>query len=43
MALMIVLIHFPDRGNGFEKKWFQRTNERKRTAAASYEWSVDDM
>ncbi|KIJ11952.1 hypothetical protein PAXINDRAFT_83664 [Paxillus involutus ATCC 200175] len=32
-----------DRGNGFEKKLFQRHNERKRTAAASYEWSVDDM
>ncbi|KAF8558156.1 hypothetical protein OG21DRAFT_1405723 [Imleria badia] len=32
-----------DRSNGFEKKWFQRINERKRTAAASYEWSVDDM
>ncbi|KAF9223659.1 hypothetical protein BS17DRAFT_705211 [Gyrodon lividus] len=32
-----------DRGNGFEKKLFQRLNERKRTAAASYEWSVDDM
>jgi len=32
-----------DRGNGFEKKWFQRINERHRTATASYEWSVDDM
>ncbi|KAH0833205.1 Pre-mRNA-splicing factor of RES complex-domain-containing protein [Lanmaoa asiatica] len=32
-----------DRGNGFEKKWFQRINDRKRTATASYEWSVDDM
>ncbi|KIJ66871.1 hypothetical protein HYDPIDRAFT_108811 [Hydnomerulius pinastri MD-312] len=32
-----------DRGNGFENKLFQRQNERKRTAAASYEWSVDDM
>lgn len=37
------LIHFPDRGNGFEKKWFQRINERQRTATASYAWSVDDM
>ncbi|KAG8213119.1 Pre-mRNA-splicing factor of RES complex-domain-containing protein [Butyriboletus roseoflavus] len=32
-----------DRGNGFEKKWFQRINDRKRTETASYEWSVDDM
>ncbi|KAF9243511.1 Pre-mRNA-splicing factor of RES complex-domain-containing protein [Melanogaster broomeanus] len=32
-----------DRGNGFEQKFFQRLNERKRTTAASYEWSVDDM
>ncbi|TDL16812.1 hypothetical protein BD410DRAFT_816629 [Rickenella mellea] len=32
-----------DRGNGFEKKLFQKTNERKRTGAASYQWSVDDM
>ncbi|KAI9570588.1 Pre-mRNA-splicing factor of RES complex-domain-containing protein [Boletus coccyginus] len=32
-----------DRGNGFEKKWFQRINDRKRTTTASYEWSVDDM
>ncbi|KAG9315194.1 Pre-mRNA-splicing factor of RES complex-domain-containing protein [Chiua virens] len=32
-----------DRGNGFEKKWFQRINEGQRTATASYEWSVDDM
>ncbi|KAH7925503.1 hypothetical protein BV22DRAFT_1128998 [Leucogyrophana mollusca] len=32
-----------DRGNGFEKKFFQRQNERKRTTAAGYEWSVDDM
>lgn len=32
-----------DRGNGFEQKYFQRHNERKRNTAASYEWSVDDM
>ncbi|OAX31558.1 hypothetical protein K503DRAFT_805977 [Rhizopogon vinicolor AM-OR11-026] len=32
-----------DRGNGFEKKYFQRLNERRRNTAASYEWSVDDM
>ncbi|KII89991.1 hypothetical protein PLICRDRAFT_108328 [Plicaturopsis crispa FD-325 SS-3] len=32
-----------DRGNGFEKKLFQRSNERKRKGAESYSWSVDDM
>ncbi|EMD35290.1 hypothetical protein CERSUDRAFT_116091 [Gelatoporia subvermispora B] len=32
-----------DRGNGFEKKLFQRINERRRRGAESYEWSVDDM
>ncbi|KAK7680207.1 hypothetical protein QCA50_016716 [Cerrena zonata] len=32
-----------DRGNGFEKKLFQRINDRKRRTAESYEWSVDDM
>ena len=32
-----------DRGNGFEKKMFQRVNDRKRRTAESYEWSVDDM
>ncbi|THH07125.1 hypothetical protein EW146_g9414 [Bondarzewia mesenterica] len=32
-----------DRGNGFEKKLFQRQNERKRRGQESYEWSVDDM
>lgn len=32
-----------DRGNGFENKYFQRHNERKRNTTASYEWSVDDM
>jgi len=32
-----------DRGNGFEKKFFQRTNERKRKGLESYQWSVDDM
>ena len=34
---------FPDRGNGFEKKLFQKLNERKRTGLESYHWSVDDM
>jgi len=32
-----------DRGNGFEKKLFQRLNERKRKGLESYQWSVDDM
>ncbi|KAI5118496.1 hypothetical protein M0805_003996 [Coniferiporia weirii] len=32
-----------DRGNGFEKKLFQKQNERKRTGLESYQWSVDDM
>ncbi|KAI0322874.1 Pre-mRNA-splicing factor of RES complex-domain-containing protein [Amylostereum chailletii] len=32
-----------DRGNGFEAKLFQRQNERKRTAQASHNWSVDEM
>ena len=32
-----------DRGNGFEQKYFQRQNERKRQGAESYSWGVDDM
>jgi len=32
-----------DRGNGFEKKLFQRQNEKRRRGAESYSWSVDDM
>ncbi|EJU02170.1 hypothetical protein DACRYDRAFT_21913 [Dacryopinax primogenitus] len=32
-----------DRGNGFEKKLFQRQNERQRTGLEAYQWSVDDM
>ncbi|KAI0697039.1 Pre-mRNA-splicing factor of RES complex-domain-containing protein [Cytidiella melzeri] len=32
-----------DRGNGFEKKFFQRQNERKRHGAESHDWSVEDM
>jgi len=32
-----------DRGNGFEKKLFQRQNERQRSGLEAYEWSVDDM
>ena len=32
-----------DRSNGFEQKYFQRQNERKRQGAESYAWGVDDM
>ena len=32
-----------DRSNGFERKYFQRQNERKRQGAESYAWGVDDM
>ncbi|KAI0350897.1 hypothetical protein OH77DRAFT_1430518 [Trametes cingulata] len=32
-----------DRSNGFEKKYFQKQNEKRRRGAESYEWSVDDM
>jgi len=32
-----------DRGNGFEKKLFQRQNERKRRGNESHQWSVEDM
>ncbi|KAI0032848.1 Pre-mRNA-splicing factor of RES complex-domain-containing protein [Vararia minispora EC-137] len=32
-----------DRSNGFEKKLFQKQNERRRTVNASHDWSVEDM
>ncbi|KAF7375862.1 Pre-mRNA-splicing factor CWC26 [Mycena sanguinolenta] len=32
-----------DRGNGFEKKWFQSINQRKRKGLESYQWSAEDM
>ncbi|KAI0087424.1 Pre-mRNA-splicing factor of RES complex-domain-containing protein [Irpex rosettiformis] len=32
-----------DRGNGFEKKFFQKQNERKRRGAEGHDWSVEDM
>ncbi|PAV15091.1 pre-mRNA-splicing factor CWC26 [Pyrrhoderma noxium] len=32
-----------DRGNGFEKKYFQAQNTKKRKVLESYQWSVDDM
>ncbi|KAL0954933.1 hypothetical protein HGRIS_003866 [Hohenbuehelia grisea] len=32
-----------DRSNGFEKKFFQSQNARKRQGAESYQWGVEDM
>jgi len=32
-----------DRGNGFEKKYFQKANDRRRTGAQHHDWSVEDM
>ncbi|TFK27530.1 pre-mRNA-splicing factor CWC26 [Coprinopsis marcescibilis] len=32
-----------DRSNGFEKKFFQAQNSRKRRGAESHQWSVEDM
>ncbi|KAF7321542.1 Pre-mRNA-splicing factor CWC26 [Mycena kentingensis (nom. inval.)] len=32
-----------DRGNGFEKKMFQRLSEKKRSGLESYQWSAEDM
>ncbi|KAF7315217.1 Pre-mRNA-splicing factor CWC26 [Mycena indigotica] len=32
-----------DRGNGFEKKMFQRMNEKKRQGNETYKWSAEDM
>ncbi|KAI0281796.1 Pre-mRNA-splicing factor of RES complex-domain-containing protein [Russula aff. rugulosa BPL654] len=32
-----------DRGNGFEKKCFQKQNARRRTGQQSHDWSVEDM
>jgi pre-mRNA-splicing factor CWC26 len=32
-----------DRGNGFEKKFFQRSNERSRKKQESYQWRSEDM
>ncbi|EJD00676.1 uncharacterized protein FOMMEDRAFT_136106 [Fomitiporia mediterranea MF3/22] len=32
-----------DRSNGFEKKFFQKQNERRRRGLESYQWSVDEM
>ncbi|KAJ7244183.1 Pre-mRNA-splicing factor of RES complex-domain-containing protein [Mycena haematopus] len=32
-----------DRGNGFEKKYFQSINQKKRMGLDSYQWSAEDM
>ncbi|KAF8199606.1 Pre-mRNA-splicing factor of RES complex-domain-containing protein [Pholiota molesta] len=32
-----------DRGTGFEKKFFESKNAKKRLVTESYQWSVDDM
>jgi pre-mRNA-splicing factor CWC26 len=32
-----------DRSNGFERKLFQKQNERKRKGLESYQWGVEDM
>jgi len=32
-----------DRGTGFEKKWFQSINQKKRKGLESYQWSAEDM
>ena len=40
---LILLSYMLDRGNGFEKKLFQRQNEKRRHGLESYQWSVDDM
>ena len=31
------------RSNGFEQRYFQRQNERKRQGAESYTWGVNDI
>lgn len=33
----------PDRGTGFEAKWFQNQNAKKRMAADAYAWGSEDM
>ncbi|KAG8833799.1 Pre-mRNA-splicing factor cwc26 [Serendipita sp. 405] len=32
-----------DRSNGFERKLFQRQNEKQRVGQAAYQWSAEDM
>ncbi len=42
-TLSYVCLFVVDRSNGFEKKYFQRQNERSRNTTEAYNWSVDDM
>ena len=42
-TLSSVFLFVVDRSNGFEKKYFQRQNERSRNTTEAYNWSVDDM
>lgn len=43
LAYYAVCLFDEDRSNGFEKKYFQRQNERSRKTTEAYNWSVDDM
>ena len=43
LCLALIDVTAADRSNGFEKKLFQRQNEKKRRCAESYEWGVEDM
>ena len=40
---LLIDVYYTDRSNGFEKKFFQKANERKRSGLESYQWSVDEM
>ena len=42
-TLSSVCLFVVDRSNGFEKKFFQRQNDRSRNTTEAYNWSVDDM
>lgn len=32
-----------DRSNGFEKRFFERKNQRKAVAEEAFQWSIEDM
>ncbi|XP_070548081.1 BUD13 homolog [Ptychodera flava] len=32
-----------DRSNGYEKKWFQKKNDKKAMTEIAYKWSIEDM
>ena len=42
-TLLSTCLFVVDRSNGFEKKYFQRQNDRSRKTTEAYNWSVDDM